>query len=224
MRRRSARIAVGAVLCVLGFLVVVQLKSQATDQGLNGLSVQELTELVANLTTRNNQLREEIRALDAQHEAVDAAVQRGDTSAVQVRADLNRVLGWSGRLAVTGAGIRVTVTGDLPGDALAQLLNELRNAGAEAVAIGGTRIAAGDVPNGPAGEVLIGNALLPAPIELVAIGQPQTLAGSLTRVGGPIAQLAARFPDAIITVTAEDRVEVPATTRSLAPVLARPRL
>ena len=68
MRQRSARIAVGAVLCVLGFLVVVQLKSQAADQGLNGLSVQELTELVANLTTRNNQLREEIRALDAQHD------------------------------------------------------------------------------------------------------------------------------------------------------------
>ena len=63
MRRWSSRIAVGCVLFVLGFLVVVQLRSQAADQGLNGLSVQELTELVANLTTRNNQLREEIRTL-----------------------------------------------------------------------------------------------------------------------------------------------------------------
>jgi uncharacterized protein YlxW (UPF0749 family) len=224
MRKRSARIAVGAVLCILGFLVVVQLNSQAADKGLNGLSVQELTELVANLTTRNNQLRDEIGTLDRQHDEVAAAVRRGDTSAVQVRADLNRILGWSGRLPVTGAGIRVTVSGELTGDALAQLLNELRNAGAEAIAIGGTRIVAGDVPNGPAGAVLLGYAPLPMPVELVAVGQPQTLAGSLTRAGGPIAQLAARFPDAIITVNAEDRVEIPATTRSLAPVLARPRL
>ena len=224
MRKRSARIAVGAVLCILGFLVVVQLNSQAADKGLNGLSVQELTELVASLTTRNNQLREEIRALDQQHDAVAAAVQRGDTSAVQVRADLNRILGWSGRLPVTGAGIRVSVSGELTGDALAQLLNELRNAGAEAIAIGGTRIVAGDVPNGPAGAVLLGYAPLPMPVELVAVGQPQTLAGSLTRAGGPIAQLAARFPDAVITVSAEDRVEIPATTRDLAPVVARPRL
>ena len=96
MRKRSGRIAVAAVLFVLGFLVVVQLRSQAADQGLNGLSVQELTELVANLTTRNNQLRQEIQALDLQHDQVAAAVERGDTSAVQVRADLNRVLGWSG--------------------------------------------------------------------------------------------------------------------------------
>jgi uncharacterized protein YlxW (UPF0749 family) len=224
MRRRSGRIAVGAVLCILGFLVVVQLRSQAADQGLNGRSVQELTELVANLTTRNDQLREEIRALDGQRAAVAGAVERGDTSAVQVRADLNRVLGWSGRLAVTGAGIRVSVAGDVSGDALAQLLNELRNAGAEAIAIGGSRIVAGDVPNGPGGKVLIGNAPLAMPVELVAIGQPQTLAGSLTRAGGPIAQLAARFPDAVITVSAEDRVTVPATTRDLAPVLARPHL
>jgi hypothetical protein len=58
MRKPSSRLAVGIVLCILGFLVVVQAKSQAADQGLNGLSVQELTELVANLTTRNNQLRD----------------------------------------------------------------------------------------------------------------------------------------------------------------------
>jgi uncharacterized protein YlxW (UPF0749 family) len=224
MRKRSARLAIGAVLFILGFLVVVQLNSQAADEGLNGLSVQELTELVANLTTRNNQLREEIRALEVQRDAVAQAVERGGTSAVQVRADLNRVLGWSGRLGVTGAGIRVTVAGPIPGDALELLLNELRNAGAEAIAIDGTRVVAGDVPNGPAGDVLVGAQPLADPVELLAVGQPQTLAGSLTRAGGPIAQLAARFPDAVITVTAEDLVELPPTTRSLAPVLARPRL
>ncbi len=224
MRKRSGRIAVAAVLFVLGFLVVVQLRSQAADEGLNGLSVQELTELVANLTTRNNQLREEIQALDLQHDSVAAAVERGDTSAVQVRADLNRVLGWSGAVGVTGAGVRVSVAGPLPGDALDQLLNELRNAGAEAIAIGGTRIVAGDVPNGPGGAVLVRNAPLADPIELVAVGQPQTLAGSLTRAGGPIAQLAARYPDVEITVSAEDLVVLPATERNLAPVLGRPRL
>jgi uncharacterized protein YlxW (UPF0749 family) len=224
MRKPSARLAVGAVLCILGFLVVVQLKSQSTDQGLNGLSVQELTELVANLTTRNNQLRDEIATLERQHASVEGAVARGDTSAVQVRADLNRVLGWSGRLGVTGAGVRVSVMGDLPGDALELLLNELRNAGAEAIAIDDTRIVAGDVPNGPSGEVMIGDRPLEGAVELVAVGQPQTLAGSLTRAGGPIAQLAARFPEAVITVSAEDLVVVPASTRSLAPVLGRPRI
>ena len=50
-RRRPAAVAVGRA-------------------GLNALSVQELTELVANLTTRNNQLRQEIAALQQQRDAV----------------------------------------------------------------------------------------------------------------------------------------------------------
>ncbi len=125
---------------------------------------------------------------------------------------------------MTGAGIRVSVAGAITGDALEQLLNELRNAGAEAIAIGDVRIVAGIVPNGPSDNVMVGGKPLAAPVELLAIGQPQSLAGSLTRAGGPIAQLGARFPDAVITVTAEDLVVVPATDRSLAPVLGRPRL
>jgi uncharacterized protein YlxW (UPF0749 family) len=224
MKRPSSILAVSAVLFVLGFLVVVQLRSQSQEAGLNGLSVQELTELVANLSTRNNQLRAEIASLQQQRDTVATAVQRGDTAAGQIRADLSRIRGWSGELPVTGAGVRVTVDGQLPGDALEQLLNELRNAGAEAIAIDDVRVVPGVVPSGPTGSVVVEGKPLADPVQLVAVGQPQTLAGSLTRAGGPIAQLAARFPDAAVTVTAEDLVRCPATDRNLAPVLGRPRL
>ncbi len=224
MRRSSGRLVVGAVLFLLGFLVVAQARSQATDQGLAALSVQDLTELVANVTTRNNELRDEIRTLELQREVVQLDVQRGDTSAVQIRADLNRIEGWSGAMAVVGSGVEVTIVGPVPGDAVELLLNELRNAGAEAIAIDDIRVVAGVVAGGPAGDVLVGGRALDNPVNLVAIGQPQTLAGSLTRAGGPIAQLAARFPDVMITVTAEDEVTTPATDRSLVPVLGHPRL
>ncbi len=224
MRNASGRLVMGAVLFLLGFLVVVQARSQSTDQGLAALSVQDLTELVANVTTRNNELRDEIRTLEIQRETVQQAVQRGDTSAVQVRADLNRIEGWSGAMAVVGSGVQVTIVGPVPGDAIELLLNELRNAGAEAIAIGDTRVVAGVVATGLAGDVIVGGRPLDGPVNLVAIGQPQTLAGSLTRAGGPIAQLAARFPDVTIAVTAEDEVSAPATDRSLVPVLGHPKL
>jgi hypothetical protein len=61
-------------------------------------------------------------------------------------------------------------------------------------------------------------------VQLTAVGQPQVLAGSLGRAGGPIAQLSARFPDVVISVVAVDLVSVPATDRDLTPQLARPRL
>lgn len=224
MRRASGRLAVGAVLVVLGFLVVVQLRSQSATEGLNALSVQELTELVANLTSRNNQLRQEIRTLEMQRDAVAGALDRGDTSALQIRSDLNRVLGWSGVLGVTGTGVRVQVDGPLPGDAVEGLINELRNAGAEAVSIGAIRVVPGVVVSGPAGNLVVTGIPLADPLELLAIGQPETLSGSLTRAGGPIARLAAQYPEVVVTVSTVDRLSVPPTDRDLAPKLGRPRL
>ena len=214
----------GMVLFFLGFLVVVQLRSQTTDQGLNALSVQELGELVGNLTTRNNQLREEISTLQRQSDAIGAAAQRGDTSAAQIRSDLTRILGWSGAAGVTGSGVRVTIDGHLPGDAVELLLNELRNAGAEAISLGPVRVVPGVVVTGPQGRLVVAGVPLREPLEVLAVGQPDTLAGSLARVGGPIAQLAARYPNVTVTVAAADRIAVPATNRSLTPVLGKPRL
>jgi len=224
MRRMSGRLAVTAVMLVLGFLVVVQLRSQAANEGLSGVSVQELGELVANLTTRNDQLRDEIRTLESQREGVAGAVERGDSSSLQIRTDLNRVLGWSGALPVTGTGVRVAVDGSLPGTAVNELLNELRNAGAEAISIGAIRVVPGVVVTGPAGNLVVTGIPLADPIEILAMGQSEVLSGSLTRAGGPIAQLAARYPGVAITVTAEDRMTMPATNRDLNPQLGRPRL
>jgi uncharacterized protein YlxW (UPF0749 family) len=224
MRAPWGRLMMATVLFVLGFLVVVQLRSQATDQGLAALSVQDLTELVANVTTRNNELRDEVRVLEAQRDTVARAVERGDTSAGQIRADLNRIEGWSGVAAVTGSGVQISISGRIPGDAIELLLNELRNAGAEGIAINGIRVVTGVVASGPEGAVVAGGRLVTDPAVIMAIGQSQTLAGSLTRAGGPIAQLTARYPDVTITVTAVDLVELPATDRSLTPVIGRPRL
>jgi hypothetical protein len=53
MRRRNGTVAVTIVLVLLGFLGAIQWKSQSASEGLQALSVQELGELVANLTTRS---------------------------------------------------------------------------------------------------------------------------------------------------------------------------
>jgi uncharacterized protein YlxW (UPF0749 family) len=224
MRRASGRLAVAIVLAVLGFLVVVQLHSQATDQGLAALSVQDLTELVANLTARNNQLRQEIATLDDQHRTLASALQNGDTSTTGIRNDLSHILAWSGALGVRGAGVEVSVRGAIPADALNGLINELRNAGAEAISVGGVRLVPGVVVDGDPGSLSVVGVPLADPAILLAVGQPETLAGSLSRAGGLIAQMAARYPDAVVTVVSLDLVDVPATDRDLSPVLGTPRL
>lgn len=224
MRRPRAQLPLALVALILGVLVVIQLRAQSGGEQLDTLSAQELTVLVANLNTRNDQLRTEIADLDVEAAALETGRSRGETSVDQLQRDLLRVRGWAGLDPVQGPGVRITVSGPIPGAAVEDLLNELRNAGAEAIAVGGVRVVPGAVVAGPPGGLSIEDSGLTDPFEIAAIGDPQVLTGTLTRAGGMVAQLAATYPLAVVTVTPVDPMVVPATLRSLTPTLGRPRL
>lgn len=224
MRRSRNQVTLAAVAFVLGLLVVVQLRAQASGAGLAALSAQDLTVLVANLNTRNDQLRQEIASLERDLSKLSINRDRGASSVDQVRADLSRVRAYAGLDAVGGPGVTITVSGAIDGPGVEDLVNELRNAGAEAIAAGGHRIVAGSVVSGAAGRVAVDGNDLGDTFDIKAIGSPDTLTGSLTRIGGVIAQLAATYPDSTLTVTPVERVEAPATERDLRPRHARPRL
>jgi uncharacterized protein YlxW (UPF0749 family) len=224
MRRRNNQLTIAAVTLVLGFLVVVQLRTQATGTAFAGLSSQDLTVLVANLNDRNDQLRGEITALERELQVLGGNEQRGDASVDELRADLRRVRLYAGIDPAQGPGVSVLVQGPIDGGGLEDLVNELRNAGAEAMAIDDVRIVPGVVLVGPPGAVAVGDQPLGDPFTLVAIGAPDKLTGSLTRSGGIIAQLAATLPEVGVEVTPLDHISVPASERELVPAHGHPRL
>ena len=224
MRSSRNRLTITAVAFILGLLVVAQLRSQAADPGLSSQSAQDLTLLVANLNTRNQQLRDEIATLEGQRKDLADTRSRGEGAAGQLRSDLGRIQGWSGLRDVDGPGISIRISGPIGGDGVEDLLNELRNGGAEAIAVEDVRVVPGTVVAGPPGELSIENTALASGFEVRAIGSPQILTGSLTRAGGIIAQLSVRFPDAVISVTPLDDVMIPASGRDLTPVHGQPSL
>ncbi len=223
MRQPRSQLALAAVALLLGLLVVVQLRAQQAGTGLETQSSQDLTLLIANLTTRNDQLRGDAADLQRQLDAIAAARAGGETSLGQLRADLERVRLWAGVDPASGSGIRALLLGDVPAVAVSDLVNELRNAGAEAISVGGVRVVAGTVVAGPPGGLSVENTALGSPIEILAIGNPAALTGALTRAGGIVAQLQATYADAQVEVTPLDSVEVPATERILVPTLGKPR-
>jgi uncharacterized protein YlxW (UPF0749 family) len=224
MHRMQSQLAVAAVALVLGLLVVVQVRAQAGGAGLAQLSSQDLTVLVANLNARNDQLRREISSLEDELVALNQNHARGEASVDELRADLRRVRAYAGLDPVGGPGVTISISGPIDGSGVEELINELRNAGAEAIGAGAVRIVNGVVVSGAPGFAAIGGARLGPVFELSAIGAPDKLTGSLTRSGGVIAQLAATEPDVTVTVTPVDRIELPATTRTLVPAHGQPRL
>jgi uncharacterized protein YlxW (UPF0749 family) len=224
MRRVGSQLTIAAVTLVLGLLVVVQLRSQAGDPGLAQLSSQDLTVLVANLNARNDQLRREGSTLEAELSTLTQNQRRGDVSVDEITADLLRVRAYAGLDPVAGPGVTISIGGPIDGAGIEELINELRNAGAEAIAAEGVRVVTGVVVTGGPGEAEVDGTRLEDGFELDAIGASAKLTGSLTRSGGVIAQLAATQPDVIVTVTPVERLELPATTRTLVPTHGHPRL
>jgi uncharacterized protein YlxW (UPF0749 family) len=224
LRAPRSQALVAAVAFLLGLLVVAQLRAQAGNNTLAGLSSQDLTLLVANLNTRNEQLRREVATLERQLGTLELGGSRGASSVDDIRADLDRIRAWAGLDRVAGGGIAITIRGPIGARAIEDLVNELRNAGAEAIALEEVRVVPGTVIGGSPGSISVDDTALFDPFTIRAIGRPETLTGSLARAGGIIAQLAATDPAATIDVEEADRMILPATVRNLVPSHGQPRL
>jgi uncharacterized protein YlxW (UPF0749 family) len=223
-RRGREQLSIAVVAGILGILAIGQFHGQAAVPGLSNLSAQELTVLIANLNARNDELRTEIAGLEQQSSTLESARANGETTVGQLQGDLARIEGWSGAIGLSGPGVTITVQGPIGGDGIEDLVNELRNAGAEGIAVGGVRDVPGVVVAGAPGALAVENTALPAVFEITAIGSPEILVGTLTRAGGVIAQIGATYPDATVTVTPLDAVTLPPSERDLIPSDGRPTL
>ena len=220
-----SQLTVAAVAAILGLLIVVQLRGQTGGSELQSKSAQELTSIVANQNTENDRLRAEVATLQTQLGELQVDRATGATSVGQLESDLGRIRAWAGLDPIAGHGVQITISGEIAGAAVDDLVNELRNAGAEAIAIDDLRVIARTSVSGVPGSLDVDGYLLRDPFTIRAIGRPETLVGSLTRVGGIIAQLSATNPAAVVDVKPVDQpMTLPASRRDLVPAHGHPAL
>ena len=224
MRSRSGQIAIAALALALGFLVVVQFRTQAAAGGLADLSAGDLTTLIANLSTHNQQLATEEATLRSRLSDLQASGTQHARIMASIRDDLSRLRRWAGFDPVRGRGVRLTIDGPIGAHGLNDLLNELRSAAAEAIAIEDVRITEADVVADLPDGLGVENRSLDGPITVWAIGNPQVLTASLTRIGGIIGRIQVSQPEVTIAVAAQELIDLPATDRAPGPRTGRPTL
>jgi uncharacterized protein YlxW (UPF0749 family) len=221
VKRTVAQVSLFAVALLIGILLVGQLRSQARPTEISTLPAAELSQLVETLSDRN---RSDLLALNDLRETLRqyrVAGTQGQSALDVSREDLRRITAFGGLAPVQGQGIQLQVTGDLDAIALNDLLNELRNAGAEALAVDDIRITHRSVAvQGPT-SLLIDGREIGESFQLQAIGSPDGLLSSIERPGGIIAQLQ-QFINASIAARQSDQIALPATETSLAPEVAQP--
>jgi len=224
MRSRRAQLTLAAVALVLGFLAIVQLRAQGSGSGLQDLSAQDLTVLIANLNQRNTELAAEVTSLQGTLSGLRAAQAAGATSLGGLQDDLRRIRRWAGLDPVRGRGVAVDVLGPAGADVVNGLLNDLRLAGAEALAVDTVRVTARSVVAGTPGRLTIDGRALPAEFQVLAIGNPVNLTGALTRAGGAISRVQVTSPGAQLAVAPSDTIELPASSLDLIARDAKPRI
>jgi uncharacterized protein YlxW (UPF0749 family) len=211
MRTNAGGIAATVVALFLGLLVVTQIKAQDVyTRSLQLETPSSLTTLIANLAERNNGLREEIFDLRLRTESARQDAASGTGSLTEAQRQLTQLQIFAARTAVKGQGITVRVDGAFDDKALSDLINELRNAGAEGVSINGTRVGPRSWFGIASDKSLTVDAIsIKGPWTVSAVGAPEVMYVAMTRTGGIIGQFELIYRSTRFSVSKESALELP---------------
>jgi uncharacterized protein YlxW (UPF0749 family) len=202
---RSGQIALALVVGVVGFLLVTQFRESDTLK--TRLAVEreaDLTQLLSDLSARSDQLQSEITDLRIRLASAASAGERDKVLIDAARRELDGVRILLGIVSVTGQGIEVTISDpetQVGPDLLVDTIQELRDAGAEAIEVNGRRVVASTAFTGAPGSLRVDGSAIAAPIRIRAIGARETLAEALRIAGGVQDAVLARRGASIQIVT-----------------------
>jgi uncharacterized protein YlxW (UPF0749 family) len=197
------------VVCLLlGVLLVLQFRTQekiarsvAADSSTNQAA------MISSLYENNLSLRKEVTTLSAQLDEHERSLDKSDLDAMVD--NLNKLRIANGLSEVKGPGVEITVVAEIRAEDLQDLINELRNAGAEAIGLNGQRVVAQTAISSLPDGLVIDGVEVALPYSIQAIGSVDTLEKALLRKGGLITYLQTAYPDGKVTVTRVNSLVLP---------------
>lgn len=151
-----AQVVFAAILLVCGLAVAMQVRTQTSETDYSTLRRADLVQLLDDLTAQSRQLESEIAELEATQRQLQSGVDSEQVAKeeAQRRLDVLAILG--GTAPAQGPGVRITINDPqhkVTSELLLNTIEEMRDAGAEVIAINGTiRVVAstwfGPGPNG----------------------------------------------------------------------------
>ena len=223
-RLTRAHLLAAVLLGLLGFSLVVQARQTQTN-ALDPLDQSQLVQLLDDANNQSDRLDIEARELQETQRQLQSGTDRAAAAERAARSRL-RVLGvLAGTVSATGPGIRLTITDTKRQVSAAMLLDtvqELRDAGAEAIQLGPVRVVAStSLIDAGAGRVRVDGQTLPPPYLFLAIGDHQTMSAALDIPGGVREVL--RQTGATSTVDGSERLTVSAIHQLTTPRFAVPQ-
>ncbi len=231
MMSRGAQLAVLAVFILLGVMLSVQFKfQQQMALRLPFQRQEEMTDRLLRVEKERDSLRDEVARLRTQ-------VASGEGSSMALRAlenELRLAQTLAGLTEVHGPGVVVIIDDSkfprqknedpnkfiLHDEDLLKVVNELSDAGAEAISVNGQRLTATSEIRCAGSVISINNTRTAPPVKILAIGDPATLEAALKLRGGVADTLALWGIE--VSIKKETDVTVPAYKGALNFQYAKP--
>lgn len=222
-RGTRSQVLVAILLAGLGFAAVVQVHSTRKTLDLSGAREPDLIRILDDLDQRQARLQAQLEDLDS----TKVGLQSGSNSRALAEAETRQRLVTLGVLAGTvpavGPGVVVRVT-DPHGAVNAALVlgavQELRDAGTEAIQINGVRVVASSWLDDSSSGLVLSGTKLREPYTIYAIGDPRTIAEALRIPGGVVDSV--KGVGGQVVVTERPSVTVSALQPVETPQYARP--
>ena len=206
--KASVWVQVGLLGLVVGLLGVTQFRTQTNIlKALQAESPVSQAAAVSSLLEANASLALEVRSLQEQLAKYISGEDRSGLEALV--ADLNRMKVANGLIEVWGPGVEASGGAEIQPEEAQDIINELRNAGAEAISLNGQRLVASSVVTRGPGGLMVDQTSLERPYVFQAIGDVQTMDVALERKGGIVPLLRFTYPESIILVTRVTRMVLP---------------
>lgn len=174
------------LLALLGFALAASVHSQRTVSQLAAARPDDLVRILDDLDSRSSQLRAQITALERTKQQL--AGSGGDAAALAEARKRTADLGiLAGTLAAQGPGIEVTIADPqhmVTADVFVDVIEELRDAGAETLELAGVRLGATSWVADTGSGLSVDGHSVNGPYLIRAIGDPATMEKALEIPGG----------------------------------------
>ncbi|QCQ91237.1 DUF881 domain-containing protein [Rhodococcus sp. SGAir0479] len=182
------------LMVALGVAIATQVSSTGSGDNLDSARPADLLAVLGNLNQREAALRQEIAGLEQTLSRLEAGGGSSTAALDEAKSRLAALSIQVGTVAATGPGVTLSIADpgkSVGSEVLLDLVQELRAAGAEAIEIDDAdgvaiRIGVNSWVSGGGGDVTIDGRKITAPFEVVAIGDPPTLAAALNIPGGVV--------------------------------------
>ncbi|WP_230858816.1 DUF881 domain-containing protein [Actinoplanes aureus] len=224
-RPAPAGTLIWVLLALLGFTLVVQLRSNDGDHGLASARQEDLVRILSDLEAQDARLLADIQNLEATRQQLSSGVQGREAALAEATRRSEELGLLAGTVPGRGPGLEILLD-RVKASAVLNAVQELRGARGEVMQLNGSNgaavrvVASSYFVDASGGGIIADGVHLTGPFRLLVIGQPETMRTALQIPGGVVASV--QKDGGSVTMDSRSLVEVTAVRKAAALQYARP--